>query len=265
MPVEPSARGGSHCPRWLLPLVASVLVLSGLGAVPASAGTVTDRLAPLKQYREVAHGEPAPWERPPVRSMVSVRDGGSVAVRSGPGGDELTRVGPRTEFGTRTAMSVVRRRGRWLGVSSAARPNGRLAWVDSRSDALRRRRTRLAIHVDLSARRLDLRFNGETIKRSTVSVGRPGSTTPTGRFAVSDKLRGDRFGAYYGCCILALSGTQPNLPPGWPGGNRLAIHGTPNPASLGGAVSAGCVHASATTLELMMRRVPVGTPVFIRA
>ena len=265
MPFEPSARGRRPRRCWLLPLLACVLVLPGLAAVPASAGTVTDRLAPLKQYRAVGRGELAPWERPPVRSILSVRDGGSVALRSGPGGQELTRVGSRTEFDTRTAMSVVRRRGRWLGVSSAERANGQLAWVDARSDALRRRRTRLAIHVDLSGRRLELRRDGETVERSTVSVGRRGSTTPTGRFAVTDKMRGDRFGAYYGCCILALSGTQPNLPPGWPGGNRLAIHGTPNPASLGGAVSAGCVHASATTLESLMRRVPVGTPVFIRA
>ena len=112
---------------------------------------------------------------------------------------------------------------------------------------------------------MELRSAGEVLRRATVSVGRPGSATPTGRFAVTDKLRGDRFGSYYGCCILALSGTQPNLPPGWPGGNRLAIHGTPAPSSLGGAVSAGCVHAPATMLERLMRRVPVGTPVFIRA
>lgn len=265
MPSEPFARGGRLGPLWLLPPIVLLLAGAGLGADRAFAGTVTERLAPLVEYRKLPLGVPAPWERPPVRSIVSVRDGGSVTLRSGPGGYALARVGARTEFGTRTAMSVARRRGRWLGVSSAARPNGRLAWVDSRSDALRRRRTHLAVHVDLSARRLDLRFKGETIERSTVSVGRPGSTTPTGRFSVTDKMRGDRFGSYYGCCILALSGTQPNLPPGWPGGNRLAIHGTPNPASLGGAVSAGCVHASATTLELMMRRVPVGTPVFIRA
>ena len=280
MPVEPSARGGVRL-VWLLPVLAAALAATGLGAVASFAATsggatqaggaqateraVTSRLAPLRRYRQMRTGELAPWDRPPVRSIVSVRDGGSVAMRSGPGGHALTQVGARTEFGTRTAMSVVRRNGRWLGVSSAERPNGKLAWVDSRSDALRLRRTRLAIHVDISARRLELRRSGETIARSTVSVGRPGSTTPTGRFAVTDKMRGDRFGAYYGCCILALSGTQPNLPPRWPGGNRLAIHGTPNPAALGGAVSAGCVHASAGTLELMMRRVPVGTPVFIRA
>ena len=109
-----------------------------------------------------------------------------------------------------------------------------------------------------------LRRDGAVVRRGTVSVGRTGSGTPKGRFAVTDKLEGGRYGSYYGCCILALSGTQPNLPPGWPGGNRLAIHGTPNPASLGGAVSAGCVHASTPVLEQLMARVPVGTPVFVR-
>ncbi|HZI90742.1 MAG TPA: L,D-transpeptidase [Thermoleophilaceae bacterium] len=281
MPLEPSARGGGLRLFWLLPLIAGALVATGLGAVAAFAATsggatragaaqateraVTNRLAPLRRYRRLRSGDPAPWERQAVRSIVSVRDGGSVTMRSGPGGDALMQVGPRTEFGTRTSMAVVRRRGRWLGVSTAERPNGKLGWVDGRSDAVRRRRTRLAIHVDLSARRLELRRAGAVIERGTVSVGRLGSTTPTGRFAVTDKLRGDRFGSYYGCCILALSGTQPNLPPGWPGGNRLAIHGTPNPSSLGGGVSAGCVHASVDTLEVLMRQVPAGTPVFIRA
>ncbi|MEK6228155.1 MAG: L,D-transpeptidase [Actinomycetota bacterium] len=279
MPLEPSTRGGGPRLYWLLPLLALALVAWGAatafaatsggasraGAAQATERAVTSRLAPLRRYGRLRSGDPAPWDRPPVHSIVSVRDGGSVTMRSGPGGDAPAQVGPRTEFGTRTSMSVVRKRGRWLGVSTAARPNGKLGWVDGRSDAVRRRRTRLVIHVDLSARRLELRRAGAVVERGTVSVGRPGSTTPIGRFAVTDKLRGDRFGSYYGCCILALSGTQPNLPPGWPGGNRLAIHGTPNPSSLGGAVSAGCVHASVDTLEVLMRQVPAGTPVFIRA
>ena len=264
MPVEPSARADLRLLRPLT-LPVAVLTVAALGAAPSHAGTVTDPLAPLSTYREVADGALPPWERPPVRSIVTLPGGASVSLRSGPGGREVARVASRTEFGTQTSMGVVRRRGRWLGVSTAARPNGKLGWVDARGAAVRRDRTRLAIHVDLSARRLELQRDGEVLRRSTVSVGRPGSTTPTGRFAVTDKLRGDRFGSYYGCCVLALSGTQPNLPPGWPGGNRLAIHGTPNPASLGGAISAGCVHASAAALELMIRRVPVGTPVFIRA
>jgi lipoprotein-anchoring transpeptidase ErfK/SrfK len=97
-----------------------------------------------------------------------------------------------------------------------------------------------------------------------VEVGRPGSETPLGRFAVTDKLSGAPYGGSYGCCILALSGRQPNLPAGWTGGDRLAIHGTPANA-VGRAASAGCLHATDADLRALMRSVPVGTPVVIHS
>jgi len=97
-----------------------------------------------------------------------------------------------------------------------------------------------------------------------VAIGRPGSSTPTGRFAVTDKISGNRYGPYYGCCILALSGHQPNTPAGWRGGNRLAVHGTNAPGTIGTPASAGCLRGSDRDLRTLMRRVPVGTPIFIR-
>jgi lipoprotein-anchoring transpeptidase ErfK/SrfK len=98
-----------------------------------------------------------------------------------------------------------------------------------------------------------------------VAIGRPGSSTPVGRFAVTDKIAGNRYGPYYGCCILALSAHQPNLPAGWTGGDRIAIHGTNAPSTIGTASSAGCPHARDADLRVLMRRVPLGTPVFIHA
>ena len=99
----------------------------------------------------------------------------------------------------------------------------------------------------------------------TVAIGRASSSTPVGRFAVTDKLAGSRYGSYYGCCILALSAHQPNLPPGWTGGDRIAVHGTNDPGSIGNAVSAGCPRASADDMRFLMRVVPLGAPVFVRA
>ncbi len=90
------------------------------------------------------------------------------------------------------------------------------------------------------------------------------SPTPTGHFAVTDKLDGGTFSSEYGCCILALSAVQPNLPAGWTGGNRVAIHGTLSASDFGRAVSAGCVHAPDSDLRYLMRVVPLGTPVLIR-
>ena len=190
---------------------------------------------------------------------------GSVPLRSRPNGRMLTRAEARTEFGSPRVMSVAARRGPWLGVVTTEMPNGELAWVNSKHHGLSLRRTRYSLHADLSGRWLELRRGRRVIRRLTVAIGRPGTETPTGRFAVTDKLNGGSFGPYYGCCVLALNGHQPNLPAGWQGGNRLAIHGTDSPGTIGAAASAGCLRASDADLQVLMRRVPLGTPVFIRA
>ena len=82
---------------------------------------------------------------------------------------------------------------------------------------------------------------------------------------MTDKIDGARYGAYYGCCILALTGHQTNPPPGWTGGDRLAIHGTDVPSSIGSAASAGCLRAADADLQVLMARMPLGTPVFVRS
>jgi lipoprotein-anchoring transpeptidase ErfK/SrfK len=174
-------------------------------------------------------------------------------------------VGSTTQFGSPQSFSVVgTRRGRWLAVTEAGVGNNRVVWVDARAGGLRYQRTGLELDVDLSARTLTVTRDGAVLRRLSVGVGRAGSPTPTGRFAVTDKLRGSAYSAAYGCCILALSAIQPNLPAGWSGGNRIAIHGTLSAGDFGRAVSAGCVHARDADLRYLMRAVPLGTPVVIR-
>ena len=197
-----------------------------------------------------------------ARRLAVVR--GELALSDRPGGPPALRVGPTTEFGSRRILGVAVRRGDWLGVVATERPNNRLAWVRRNSPGLNLRRTGWSLHADLSERALTLRKDGRRVHRLAVAIGRPGSETPTGRFAVTDKLSGSRFGPYYGCCILALSGHQPNTPPGWTGGDRLAIHGTDAPSSIGMAASAGCMRASDADLRPLMAKVPLGTLVFIR-
>jgi lipoprotein-anchoring transpeptidase ErfK/SrfK len=174
----------------------------------------------------------------------------------------VTRVGTSTEFGSTRVMGVAAQHGPWLGVVSTEMPNGKLAWVH-RKAGLRMRRAAYSLHADMSERRLELHRGGRLIRSLSVAIGRPGSETPTGRFAVTDKLRGGNYGPYYGCCILALNAHQPKLPAGWQGGNRIAIHGTNSPGTIGAAASAGCLRAADSDLEVLMRRVPLGTPVFI--
>ncbi|MFL5945761.1 MAG: L,D-transpeptidase [Gaiellaceae bacterium] len=210
---------------------------------------------------------PPPQAPPPEPANViaHVRSGSVVALRARPFGPVLARVGALTRFGSQRALGVVAtRRGRWLAVTEAGVGGNRVVWVDAKAGGLRYSRTPLELEVDLSERTLMLSRGAQMLHRISVGVGALESPTPIGRFAVTDKLDGPEFSTSYGCCILALSAVQTNLPAGWSGGDRIAIHGTLSPGDFGRAVSAGCVHAPDGELRYLMRAVPVGTPVVIR-
>jgi hypothetical protein len=202
---------------------------------------------------------PAPKPKPEPRRLVA-RILDRAALRSRPGGPVLAVAETRTEFGSPTALAVVRRRGPWLGVLSPALPNGRLGWIDARAARLRLAQDPLRLDADLSRRTLAVVRGTHVLRRLAVAVGAAGSPTPTGRFAVTDVLPGARFSSVYGCCILALSGRQTHTPAGWSNGDRLAIHGG---AGLGSAVSAGCLHASEADLRYLVRLVSPGTVVTV--
>jgi hypothetical protein len=234
----------------------AALVLLALSPASAGARVVIDR--PIDGWVSV----PAPA---PAHVIAKVRGGRLVALRNRPFGQVVARVGALTQFGSHRALGVVgKSRGRWLAVTEAGVGGNHVVWVDASAGGLRYSRTRLQLEVDLSSRTLTLRRDRTVVRRVSVGVGAFGSPTPTGRFAVTDKLDGRSFSAAYGCCILALSAIQPHLPAGWHGGNRVAIHGTLSPSDFGRAVSAGCVHARHSDLRYLMRVVPLGTPVVIR-
>jgi lipoprotein-anchoring transpeptidase ErfK/SrfK len=196
------------------------------------------------------------------RLAARVPEGSMVALRARPGRDVVARVGARTELGSPQTLAVAFRKGDWIAVRSPALGNAEVGWV--RVSHLRLLRRPLLLEVDLSRRELTVHDPGGRAHRMSVAIGAPDTTTPTGDFYVTDKLAGSDFGPYYGCCILALSGHQPNLPQGWSGGDRLAIHGSPTP-TWGQAVSNGCLHADEGDLRYLMKVVPLGTSVRIHA
>lgn len=201
-------------------------------------------------------------ERPRGRFLVAYVEK-RTPLRAGPGGRVLARVAPKTEFGSQTVLAVLRRRSGWLKVAAAQLPNRRRGWI--RAAGVRLGGTNYAIVVARGARMATLRHGGRVLLRFPVAVGRPGNETPLGRFAITDKLRTTDSTSPYGCCAVALTGHQTKLQPGWPGGDRLAIHGTPATWSIGQAVSLGCMRTTRRALRVLMRRVPLGAPVFIRA
>jgi lipoprotein-anchoring transpeptidase ErfK/SrfK len=242
------------------PAVLSAAVAAG--ALSAASARAVDEPGPVVPLRSDAP-PPAPARAPGAFTVERVRRGSRVALHARPGGPVIALAGARTQFGSPQTLAVARRIGHWLGVINEDVANGTIAWVKAGTRALRTARTRTVIRVSLARRRLELVDGRQVERRMTVGVGRPGSPTPKGRFSVTDKLPGTGYGAAYGCCILALSGRQSHVPASWHGGNRLAIHGTNAPATIGRRASLGCLHARTHDLKLLMRRVPLGTPVFI--
>lgn len=203
---------------------------------------------------------PLPDDGTPV---LKLKPGAEVALSTRPGGDPVLTLDDSTEFGSPTVLTVLEREGNWVGVPTEQLANGELGWlklgegdgayaVDSVDEE---------IVVDVSAMSAEFRRDGEVERRWTVSVGAPDSPTPTGRFAVTDTLE-NTFDPAYGCCVLPITATQPNLPPGWTGGNRMAIHGTTSP--LGLANSNGCVRNGESDMRFLMAKAPLGTPVTIK-
>ena len=229
--------------------------------LPLAGGSTSSGLSALPPTRGAARRARAgasPQPRRPLGAQV-VRP---TALRASPGGPEVDRLERRTTFQGPQILAVVAQRNGWFGVLHDALPNGRTGWVRARDVKLWG--MPYTVTVDVSDRVAVVRKDGRMIERFRVGIGRAPSVTPTGRFAISDRLKGGP-GSPYGCCIFALSGRQPVLPAGWPGGDRLALHGTPNEAEVGRAVTAGCMNARASVLRRLMRVLPVGTRVTVRA
>lgn len=212
---------------------------------------------------EKPSGPPAPVRNGFLTARIA--PGTSVVLRAKPDGQRIVTLDARTEFGSPRVLSVVERRGDWLGVHVPELPNGTLGWLDGSATPLRFRWTTLSVRVDLSERRLVVRDGGKVVREAVIAVGSSATPTPTGRFAVTDMLDGAPWAGVYGCCIVALTATQPQLASWWQGGNRIAIHGTPQPELVGQPVSNGCLRAYEEDIRFLFERLPLGTPVTIVA
>ena len=248
--------------------VAGAVALLMVGCGGGSGGSGSDPASALEALRASipleVHLRPPPKPVPgPSYPLATVRPGRKVALHDSPGGRVLDQVGARTEFGSMRVFWIEKRRGAWFGTPAPELPNGRLAWIRDDGSGLKLSQTHFWITADVSRRRLELHYGDRVLDSFPVSVGTASSPTPLGDYSVTDGLVGRGLGPWYGCCVLALSGHQPNLPAGWIGGNRMAIHGTPG--SIGGATSHGCLRASDPNMISLFARVPLGTPVFIRS
>jgi lipoprotein-anchoring transpeptidase ErfK/SrfK len=242
----------------LAPIVAGFVITSG--ARPAAAA-VSARLSPVNAAAPAVPAKAPGSTLPPGRGSLVAILRHPTTMRASAGGRGLARVGTHTDFGSPQALWVLRRTAGWLGVVSPAAGNGRLGWIRESTTELTR--VNWELKVSLAARQLTVLEDGKTIQRYTIAVGRPTAPTPTGRFAVTDRLLTHDPAGPYGCCILALSAVAPHAIQGWNGGNRIAIHSTPETSSIGLPVSHGCLRLTLAEGRWLMAHIPLGTPTLI--
>jgi hypothetical protein len=241
-------------------LVAALVLVASLGGGSVRAGSARPVAPPYPPDRHGYGSLPAAPRAASGTVIAHIRAGRNLALRLSPNGRVVARLTSRTEFGSPQTLAVTRvLRGRRFAVVTTALPNGRLGWIEAHVGDLRLSRTSVRLDVDLSRRVLRVLVGTRVARSIRVGIGASGTPTPTGRFAVTDKLNGAAYSPVYGCCILALSARQTHLPSGWTGGNRIAIHG----GSTAGAISNGCLHAPAAALRYLMRSVPLGARVVI--
>jgi lipoprotein-anchoring transpeptidase ErfK/SrfK len=256
----------------LIPLVALVigLLVGGSGGAAAGGTGSAPKFAPAPASAATASTttsastpapQPAALTLPPGQGALVAQLRHATALHAKPGGRVLSTLKLKTGFGSPQVMWVVRHTGAWLGVVSSDVGNNQVGWI--RASAASLSRVSWQLKVSLSARKLTVLDNGRVMQRYTVAVGAPGAPTPTGRFAVTDRLlTGDPAGPY-GCCILALSAKAPHAIQDWSGGNRIAIHSTPETETIGEAVSHGCVRLTLAEGQWLVNHIPLGTPTVI--
>lgn len=106
-----------------------------------------------------------------------------------------------------------------------------------------------SIVISLSARQLRLYQNGKPIRTYPIGVGKTSTPTPIGNFHIVNKRPNP--GGPFGAMWLGLSAPH------------YGIHGTNNPASIGGLVSKGCIRLHNHHVRELAGFVGIGTPVRI--
>ncbi len=185
------------------------------------------------------------------------------AVHGSPRGPITTHVAGRTPLGAVTWLWAVRTsaNGAWAEVVLPVERNGTTGWI-----TLRGRRivhTPIWVSAALDSRRLAVMNGTRVIASFRTAIGATSTPTPTGRFSVTDLVATGDPGGPFGWFAFGLSGHQPNLPPGWSGGDQLAIHGTNEPSTIGLPASHGCLRVASASLVVLRRYLRLGTPVII--
>lgn len=199
---------------------------------------------------------------PAATSIVAAAAGPSVAVYRYPNARRPFVVlrNPNGDGGALVFLVVQRLPG-WERVRLPMRPNGSTGWVRDRAVTLSHDSYRLV--VSLRAHTVTVWRAATKIRVVRAGVGRAALPTPPGRYYLAALLRQPDPAGPYGPYAFGLSAYSTVLRRFGAGPGQIGIHGTNEPATLGGDVSHGCIRVGNRDIVFLARLLPLGTPVRI--
>jgi lipoprotein-anchoring transpeptidase ErfK/SrfK len=117
--------------------------------------------------------------------------------------------------------------------------------------------------ISLEDRKLALMEDGKVLKTYDVAVGKPATPSPRGEFRVANRVQKP---TYYHSGQVIPDGPQNPVGTRWVGLSQkgYGIHGTNAPASIGKAVSHGCIRMRNHDIEELFELLHAGDTVVIR-
>jgi lipoprotein-anchoring transpeptidase ErfK/SrfK len=182
----------------------------------------------------------------------------TLMVYTRPGGPPAATL-PATQLGSPTWVPVVQSQPGWDQVLLPTRPNRSTGWIYL-GGGLRTAYSPYRVQINLVTRRLTLRDAGRSLGSWTVAEGAAGTPTPAGRTFLLASLAPRH--PTYSPLILPLGAHSDTLTTYGGGPGTIGLHGWPDPAVFGHAVSHGCVRVPPAALRALSR-VPLGSPVMI--
>lgn len=151
----------------------------------------------------------------------------------------------------------------WLEIYLPTAPAGSTGWV--RRDDLTLSRHRFRIEVARSDHTLTVYAGDVAAFETPVAIGRDDVPEPTRGLFIKELVETPEPAGPYGRYAYGLSGSSNELDDFLAGTGVVAIHGTNDPASLGGDVARGSLAIAPEALERLVTGIglPLGTPVEI--
>ncbi len=174
------------------------------------------------------------------------------------GAVKLSLANPRPS-GAPLTFLVLQSSNSWLEVQLPDRPNGSRGWISASQVVLHD--LEYSLRVSTEQNTLSLYRSNALVTTYSVATGTGGTPTPHGAFYLTELLAPTNSG--YGPYAFGLSAFSAVLTSFGGGPGQIGLHGTDDAASIGRAVSHGCIRLSNADITTLATTLPLGTPITI--